>query len=71
MVDLSTTLGTPRWFDLPQTRVGVRGMYRTLDRWSNRYLSEGAAVPVLYEKYPEGLDGGSEWEIRTYLHLAI
>jgi hypothetical protein len=71
MVDLSTTLGTPRWFDLPQTRIGVRGMYRTLDRWSNRYLPEGAAVPVLYEKYPEGLDGGSEWEIRTYLHLAI
>ena len=25
MADVSTTLGTPRWFDLPQTRLGVRG----------------------------------------------
>lgn len=71
MADVSTTLGSPRWFDLPQTRLGVRAMYRTLDRWSPRYAPDGAPVPVLNEKYPEGLEKGNEWEIRTYLHLAI
>lgn len=71
MADVSTTLGSPRWFDLPQTRLGVRAMYRTLDRWSPRYAPDGAPVPVANEKYPEGLDKGNEWEIRTYLHLAI
>jgi hypothetical protein len=71
MADLSTTLGSPRWFDLPQTRLGVRAMYRTLDRWSPRYAPVGAPAPVANEKYPEGLEKGNEWEIRTYLHLAI
>jgi hypothetical protein len=71
MVDLSTTLGSPRWFELPQTRLGVRAMYRTLDRYSVRYAPEGAAEPLPNEQYPEGLEKGNEWEIRTYLHLAI
>jgi len=71
MADISTTLGTPRWFDLPQTRVGVRATYRTLDNNSNRYQPEGAPVPVLNEPYPDTYPQGREWEIRTYLHLAI
>lgn len=71
MADVSTTLGSPRWFDLPQTRLGVRAMYRTLDRWSPRYAPVGEPVPVGNEKYPDGLEKGNEWEIRTYLHLAI
>jgi len=71
MADLSTTLGSPRWFDLPQTRIGVRGTYRTLDRYSNRYLPEGAPDLLEGESYPDGLPGGREWEIRTYLHLSI
>ena len=70
-LDVSTTLGTPRWFDLPQTRLGVRATYRTLDQWSPRYQPEGEPAPALNEKYPDGLAGGHEWEIRTYLHLAI
>jgi hypothetical protein len=71
MADLSFTLGTPQWFSLPQTRVGVRGTYRTLDRYSNRYMPEGQPELLENELYPEGLPEGREWEIRTYLHLAI
>jgi hypothetical protein len=71
MGDLSYTLGRPRWFDLPQTRVGVRFVYRTLDRHSNRYAPAGVPAPAEGELYPEGRPEGREWEIRTYLHLAI
>ena len=60
MGDLSYTLGTPLWFDFPQTRLGVRGLWRSLDENSNRFLGVGAD--------PEN---GHEWEIRTYMHLAI
>jgi hypothetical protein len=58
MGDVSRTLGLPRWFSVPQTRVGVRGTWRSLDENSNRYL---AADP----------GNGSEWEVRTYLHLSM
>lgn len=71
MADVSTTLGTPRWFSLPQTRLGVMATWRSLDRYSNRYAPEGVAAPLPNEQYPDGLDKGREWEIRTYLHLAI
>jgi hypothetical protein len=71
MADISFTLGKPRWFNFPQTRFGVRGTYRTLDRFSNRYQPEGVPEPELDEYYPEGLPEGREWEIRTYLHLVI
>jgi hypothetical protein len=71
MADLSYVLGSPRWFGLPETRIGVRGTYRTLDRFSNRYMPEGEPEPLPNQKYPDGLDGGNEWELRTYLHLAI
>jgi hypothetical protein len=71
MADLSFTLGQPRWFSLPQTRLGVRGTFRTLDRYSNRYMPEGAVEPEENELYPSGLEKGREWEIRTYLHLVI
>jgi hypothetical protein len=76
MGDISFNLGTPRWFSLPQTKIGVRGTFRTLDRYSNRYAPEGVPDPPLDlngnpEMYPEDLDEGREWEIRTYIHLAI
>ena len=71
MADLSYTLGRPKWFDLPQTRFGVRATYRTLDRYSPRYKPAGEPAPEDYDLYPEGLPEGREWEIRTYLHMAI
>ncbi len=55
MADLSYTLGRPKWFGLPQTRIGVRGTYRTLDRYSNRYQPAGATAPLIQgELYPGG-----------------
>ncbi len=71
MADLSYNLGRPGWLGLPQTRFGVRATYRTLDRYSNRYSPVGAAEPAQYELYPEGLDEGREWEIRSYIHMVL
>jgi hypothetical protein len=72
MGDISFTLGTPRWFTLPQTKFGVRGTFRTLDRYSPRYLPPGdLPVPEEGELYPGGLEEGREWEIRTYVHVSI
>lgn len=59
MADVSYSLGQPRWFGFPQTRLGVRGTHRTLDEFSPRYEADGT-----------GKDG-KEWEVRTYLHLAM
>lgn len=72
MLDISTTLGKPDWFILPNTQIGIRGTYRTLDQYSNRY--EPAAVegfstlPILS---PVGFPDGNEWEIRTYIHINV
>jgi hypothetical protein len=74
MADVSTSLGTPRWFDLPDTRIGLRGTLRTLDKYSPRYAPtytvdpSGALVP---DPFAIGFDNGVEWEIRTYLLINI
>lgn len=71
MLDLSTSLGKPNWFILPNTRIGVRGTWRSLDQYSPRYLPnqgpEFGQPPLI----PLGFDNGQEWEIRTYLHINI
>ena len=54
MADISYNLGKPRWFSLPQTKVGVRGTFRTLDRYSNRYQPEGEPVPAVGRALPGG-----------------
>lgn len=73
LLDFSTTLGTPKWFDLPNTQLGIRGMYRTLNEFSPRYCptrtldgGEFICAPTAI-----GFDDGTEWEIRTYLHINI
>ena len=73
MLDLSTTLSKPDWFVLPSTQMGVRWTWRSLDQYSPRYLpnqtaSEFATEP---EISPVGFDNGSEWELRTYIHINI
>jgi hypothetical protein len=74
MGDLSFALGSPRWFGLPQTRLGVRAAYRSLDQYSPRYcpVQEPNDVGEL-ECNPEapGQPDGREWEIRTYLHVGL
>jgi len=72
VADVSTIFGTPQWWDLPATRLGVRGTWRSLDRYSPRYCPE--RVPDA-----NGIDScdptapaarGEEWEVRTYLTVA-
>ena len=63
MADISTTVGKPDWFILPSTQVGIRYIWRSLDQYSPRYLYQGAI--------DQGFDQGSEWEIRTYVHINI
>ena len=72
--DLSYSLGSSRWFGLPQTRIGVRGTWRSLDEYSNRYCPVkvyNAAGELECNPDAPGQPNGSEWEIRTYLHLDL
>jgi hypothetical protein len=72
MLDISTTLGKPQWFILPNTAIGVRGTWRSLDQYSNRYAPaaiEGfSTLPVIS---PVGFPNGNEWEVRTYIHINV
>ncbi len=72
MLDISTTLGKVDWFILPDTQLGIRGTWRSLDQFSPRYAPNAAAEfatsPIIS---PVGFGNGSEWEIRTYLHINI
>ena len=72
MLDVSTTLGKPDWFILPSTQIGIRGMWRSMDQNSPRYLPnqtpEFATEPTIS---PTGFPDGTEWEIRTYIHINI
>lgn len=74
MADLSTSLGKSDWFDLPGTRIGIRGTYRSLDKYSPRYSptttldGSGNLVP---DPNAVGFDNGNEWEIRTYILINI
>jgi len=64
MGDVSYSLGSPRWFGKPQTRLGLRAKWRSLDVDSPRYSPTGGdALP--------GYENGDEWEIQTYLHLSL
>ena len=73
-LDISTSVGKPSWFILPDTRIGIMGIWRSLDQYSPRYLptyvpaNTYPAVPVLS---PVGFGNGTEWEIRTYIHINI
>ncbi len=72
MLDLSTSVGKPDWFILPDTKIGLRGTWRSLDQYSPRYLpnvaEEFATAPIIS---PVGFGNGNEWEIRTYIHINI
>jgi hypothetical protein len=71
MLDVSTSLGKPDWFILPSTVVGIRGTWRSMDvnspRYSPNQAPEFGSPPVSAVGFPNG----SEWEIRTYVHINI
>ncbi len=74
MADVSTTLGKPDWFVLPNTQFGMRFMWRSLDEFSPRYnptqaldaVGNASANPTAF-----GFPNGNEWEFRTYLHINV
>ncbi len=72
MLDISTTLGKPDWFILPSTQIGIRGIWRSLNEFSPRYLPNAtpdfSMEPTIS---PVGFDNGNEWEIMTYIHINI
>ena len=73
-LDISTSVGKPNWFILPDTRIGIMGIWRSLDQYSPRYSPTAVPEntfppePVIS---PVGFGNGSEWEIRTYIHINI
>lgn len=74
MADISTEVGKPDWFILPSTKIGIRGTYRTLDQYSNRYAPVKTQSPS-GEWIPDptaiGFPNGNEWEIRTYIQINL
>lgn len=74
MLDISTEISKPDWFLLPSTKIGIRGTYRTLNKYSPRYnptQTLNAAGVWVPDPNAIGYPDGSEWEIRTYLHINI
>lgn len=74
-LDISTSLGKPDWFLLPNTRIGVMGTWRSLDQYSPRYSPTNTFIPNTFPPQPVlspvGFPNGSEWEIRTYIRIDI
>jgi beta-galactosidase len=61
MADLSYSVGSPRWLGLAQTRLGVRGTTRYLDKYSPRFAPNPANPS----------QPGNEYEVRTYLVFTL
>ncbi|NNF05813.1 MAG: glycosidase [Candidatus Eisenbacteria bacterium] len=73
MGDISKNLGPARWFSFPQTRIGIRGTWRSLDQYSPRFCPLEVPDPagnLICDPLVES-ENGNEWEIRTYIHLAL
>ena len=47
--------------EITQARLGIRGLYRTLDQYSEGYIPNGLPTQKL----------GHEWEVITYIHLDL
>jgi hypothetical protein len=71
MADLSTAVGRQNWFDFPQTRLGIRFTWRSLDQYSNRYFPDASLDYDDLDLDLSGYPNGDEWEIRTYLIFSI
>ncbi|MBN2184419.1 MAG: glycosidase [Candidatus Krumholzibacteriota bacterium] len=73
MGDISYTLGKPRWFGYPQTSIGIRGTWRSLDKYSPRFCP-GYIYDIDNNLVCDPLASGgegNEWEVRTYLNFAL
>lgn len=73
-LDVSTFLGKTNWLDLPNTKLGIQGLYRTLNQFSPRYCPThtiDAAGDHICDPTAPGFGDGNEWQIRTYVHINI
>jgi beta-galactosidase len=72
VADAGYVFGRAQWLDVPETRVGLRGTLRSLDKYSPRYCpgrvtdNNGASVCDPTLPAPRG----QEWEVRSYLTFA-
>ncbi len=74
IADISTEVGKPDWFMLPSTKVGIRGTYRTLNKYSPRYSpikTIDAAGNWVPDPNAIGFPDGNEWELRTYIQINL
>lgn len=74
IADISTEIGKPDWYMLPGTKIGIRGTYRTLNKYSPRYSpikTIDAAGNWVPDPNAIGFPDGNEWEIRTYIQINI
>lgn len=74
IADLSFNLGKPSWFNLPNSQFGVRGTWRSLDQYSNRYCPAttiDASGAEVCDPTAIGYGNGNEWEIMTYFQINL
>lgn len=74
MLDISTSIGKPDWFILPNTKIGIMGTWRSLNENSPRYAPATPPENVFPPQptlNPIGFSNGSEWEVRTYIHINL
>jgi hypothetical protein len=72
--DLSLEVSKPDWFMMPGTKIGIRGTYRTLDKYSNRYAPTttlNSLGQFVADPNAIGFPNGNEWELRTYIQINI
>ncbi len=71
--DLSTTIASQSWFNLPSSKLGLRYTWRSMDQYSPRYCP--TQIPgvggLVCDPTALGFGQGNEWELRTYLHINI
>jgi hypothetical protein len=74
IADWSIEVSKPDWFMMPGTKIGCRGTYRTLNKYSNRYapvLSMNSLGQFVADPNAIGFPDGNEWEFRTYIQINI
>ena len=73
--DISTSVGKQSWLNMPDTRMGIRTTWRSLDQYSPRYCPTKNLDPAtgtnVCDPTAVGFKNGTEWEIRTYFQINI
>lgn len=74
MADISTSLAKPTWFEMPNSRLGIRYTWRSLNQYSPRYcpaMTLDASGQLVCDPTAIGFGNGQEWEVQTYLQINI